>query len=108
MLGISVDFFYASFGVHAAASVFSAYMRQFIIRSFEPRAGFGDTQIPFVNLNWFIKYAGIFYALHLFFYFTVDAFTLVYIGSITLHTIVSWVLSMLAVLIYMIIFNPKR
>ena len=108
LIGFSVDVFYGSIGVHAAASTFSAYARSFIIQVYEPRAGFGTMPLPNVNLNWFLRYAAIFYALHLFFYFMIEAFTLVYIGKITLHTITTWVLSMLAVSVYMLIFNPKK
>jgi hypothetical protein len=107
-LGLAVDFFYGTIGVHAAASTFSAFLRPYIIKAFEPRAGFGTLPIPNVNLNWFLRYASIFYALHLFFYFTVEAFTFVYIGQITLQTISAWILSMVLVGIYMVIFNPKE
>jgi hypothetical protein len=106
--GLFVDFFYGAIGVHAAACTLSGYVRQYIIAAYEPRAGFGSIPIPNVNLNWFLKYAAIFYAIHLLFYFMVEAFTLVYIGKITGHAIVAWVVSMIGVVLYMLIFNPKK
>ncbi len=107
-VGLSVDIFYGSIGVHAAASTLSAYVRRLVISAFEPRTGFGSTEIPNVNLNWFLRYAGVLYGVHLAMYFMVEAFTLVYFGKTTIHTIVAWIVSMIGVLLYMIIFNPKK
>lgn len=108
LTGLTIDFFYGTIGVHAAACTFSAYTRQFIIAAYIPRAGFGKLPIPNVNLSWFVRYAMIFLALHLLFYFTVEAFTFVYIGRIAAQTIITWALSVLGVFLYMLIFDPQK
>jgi hypothetical protein len=107
-IGLSVDFFYGSIGVHAAASTLSAYVRPFIIAAYEPRSGFGKIPIPNVNISWFMRYAALFLGIHLLFYFMVEAFTLIYMGRITAQTIIAWALSMLGVFMYMLIFNPEK
>lgn len=108
LVGLSVDFFYGSIGVHAAASTLTAFARNYVIAAFEPRAGFGTIPIPNVNLNWFMRYAGVLYVAHLAMYFMMEAFTLVYFGKTTIHTLVAWLVSMIGVVVYMIIFNPKK
>ena len=45
-MGISIDIFYDSPGVHAGASVFTAWFRSFLLAVFEPRGGFAGNQIP--------------------------------------------------------------
>lgn len=109
-VGITIDLFYTSIGLHAAASVFSAYARGFLLKKFEPRSGYKDAPIPSkgnLGWQWFLPFAAIFMALHLFFYFAVDAFTFVYIKTIILKTIAAWLLSMAFLLIYTVTFNPR-
>lgn len=110
--GLTVDIFYTTPGIHAAASVFSGYLRFFLLKIFEPRGGYTSKEFViapvYFGIPWFLQFAGIFYALHLFFYFSVDAFTFVYIGSIALKTVISWCLSMILVFFYALLFNPKQ
>lgn len=110
-LGILVDFMYGSLGVHASAGAFSAYARSFILAAYEPKGGFsGRETVPspvWFGWPWFLQVSGIFFLLHLFWYFSVEAFTFYYIGTILLKTAVAWLLTMAFVAIYAFIFNPK-
>jgi rod shape-determining protein MreD len=108
VIGFSVDMFYASYGVHAAASTFSAFTRRYILAAYEPRAGFGKAPIANVNLSWFMKFAAIFFACHLLYYFSIEAFSLVYVGRIAAQSIVAWVLSLMSVFAFILIFDPKK
>lgn len=108
--GIIIDIFYDSLGVHAAALTFTSFIRTYILGLLEPRGGYNlTTQSPtkkqFGN-NWFLSYILIMYALHLFFYFSVEAFTFVYIVQIILNTLFSYIFSLLLVLVYTLIFDP--
>jgi hypothetical protein len=109
LLGISVDFFYNTLGVHASASVCSAFLRPYVLRFLEPRNGYNINYSPTiarVGAGWFVRYASLLLTIHLFFYFSVEAFTFVYIADILLKTLVSFVISLVFVLIYQLIFNP--
>lgn len=62
VLGISVDMFSDTGGIHAAASVFMAFLRDPILRLISPRDGYDNAQQPTVQqfgFGWFFSYAGI-------------------------------------------------
>ena len=109
LMGIGVDIFYGSLGVHASATVFTAFIRPSVMSVLEPRGGYNVNFSPTkrrMGLEWFIQYSGILMFIHLFFYFSVEAFTFFYIGSILLKTAISFVLSMIFIIMYQYIFNP--
>ena len=110
LIGISVDLFYSSPGIHASASVFTGFIRSFILARLEPRGGYNVNFSPTkerMGLNWFLRYAGILMAAHLFFYFSVEAFTFVFFIDILIKTLVGFVISMMFIILFMFIFNPR-
>jgi hypothetical protein len=111
LLGISIDIFYDSYGIHASASVFSAYIRPYVLRLFAPKGGYNINYSPVVfryGFNWFLAYVSTMLFLHLFFYFSVDAFTFYYIDEIALRTISTFIISLIIIILYQFIFNPKE
>ena len=107
--GLMVDAFYSSPGIHASAAVFMAFCRPFVLKALEPRNGYNVNYSPTAarwGFTWFLKYTAIMLAIYLFFYFSVEAFTFVFLGSILLKTLVSLITSMIFILIYQVIFNP--
>jgi hypothetical protein len=109
--GISVDLFYSSYGLHAAASAFTAYLRPTVLRFLEPRGGYNINHSPTkyrYGAAWFLQYCSILMVLHLFFFFSVDAFTFVFLGKIALRTVTSFAISMLFIILYIYSFNPKE
>lgn len=111
LLGISVDLFYDSPGVHASATVFLAFCRPYILKMLEPRGGFptqetGPTRHRF-GTNWFLTYCAIGLFLHFIIYFSMEVFTYVYFFEIILKTICSFVVSYICILLYVFLFNPK-
>ena len=67
LLGLTVDMFYDTMGMHAAACVFMAYARSGVLKLFSPRDGYEfGTQptIQYLGLPWFLSYAGILILLH--------------------------------------------
>ncbi len=109
-LGLLVDMFYNTPGLHASASVLTAFIRPFILNNFAPRGGYKLNAIPLVaefGTRWFFRYAAVALVIHLTTYFFVEAFTLIRILDVLLKTICSFLASMLLIFIYMLIFNPK-
>lgn len=110
LLGLSVDLFYDSLGVHAAAAVFTAFIRPYLLKAMEPRGGYPVNASPtkyYFSSNWFMLYAGILLFGHLLFYFSVEVFTFVYFFDIWLKTIFSFIFSFLTMMVIVILFNPK-
>lgn len=109
--GMVVDLFYSSIGVHAAATVFLAYFRSYILAILEPRGGYNVNFSPTAKrfgFPWFMRYAAIMLALHLFIYFSIEAFTFYYILSIILNTVFTFLVSFLFILFYQSIFDPQE
>jgi len=60
LLGVSVDLFTNTLGMHAAASVFMAFLRPWILSIFAPRDGYEQDTFPrifFYGFNWFLRYS---------------------------------------------------
>jgi hypothetical protein len=110
-LGFVIDMFYESPGVHMSACVFMAFIRPWILKIMEPRGGFPINSNPNAQdfgLVWFMQYSGILLFLFLFFYFSAEVFTYSRFVEILLKTLSSFVVSFLAILLYITIFNPKN
>jgi rod shape-determining protein MreD len=77
LLGLSVDIFSNSVGMHASACVFLAFCRPYVLQSLSPRDGYETDQVPDIKtfgLSWFLAYASICVLLHHFFLFYVEVF----------------------------------
>ncbi len=109
LAGIFVDVLYNTPGVHASAAVFLGFVRPVVLGFMEPRSGFNVTYSPTAarfGMGWFFWYSAISMLVYLLFYFSVEAFTFVYIVDILLKTVVSFVVSMIFIVIYQLLFNP--
>jgi hypothetical protein len=77
--GLIVDMFYNTMGMNAAACVFMAYCRPWVLRLYAPKGEYETTARPTLDsmgLSWVISYAGTLILLHHFILFYLEAFTL--------------------------------
>ncbi len=110
VMGFSVDLFYYSYGVHASALTFTAFIRYQVLSWVEPREKYSVNFIPNADklgFNWFFRYASILLLLHLFFYYSVEFFTLIYFFEIIIRTFLSYIVSISFIMMIMIVFKPK-
>lgn len=110
-LGLCVDMFYDSPGINAAAAVFTIYLRPVILKWLEPREGYNINVSPSIyqyGIGWIVKYTGILLLVHLFIFFSIEAFTYYYIIDILLKTLSSFLISMAFVIMTLFIFNTKQ
>ena len=101
--------FYDTLGLHAAATVITAYARKFICQGMEPRGGFEVNQSPIIKhmgLNWFLQYASILLVIHLFFVFLLEELSLANFGVFIIKLLLSFTLSMVLIVIYQYL-SPK-
>lgn len=95
-LGLSVDLFTNTLGMHAAASVFMAFLRPWVLRSFAPRDGYEPDTFPrvfYYGFNWFLRYSLVLVFLHHMALFYIEAFHFQDFLSTLLRVILSTVLT---------------
>jgi hypothetical protein len=111
ILGLLIDMFYDTVGVHAFALTAMAYSRGIILSYLEPRGGYQLTMSPTkesMGINWLLVYTAISMFIFVFLYFTAEIFTFVYLGKILVKTIITFLLSMTVVMGYHMLFNPRK
>jgi hypothetical protein len=77
LLGICVDYFYDSSGIHASACTILGLSRYYVLRYVAPREGYDVGVKPIIEdmgLEWFIRYAGTLILIHHFFLFYIELF----------------------------------
>ena len=98
VLGLVVDIFAGTLGIHASASVLLMFLRPFWLRTITPRQGFEVNTLPEIanyGLFWFLLYAGPLVIIHAIAVFFLEAagsglfwITLSKIGLTSLLTLV--------------------
>jgi rod shape-determining protein MreD len=76
-MGLSIDIFSETLGMHTAATTFVAFSRTSVLKFFAPHDGYGKGTLPTVGqygLPWFIKYTTILVLMHHFLLFYIEMF----------------------------------
>ena len=110
ILGMTVDVFYNSPGVHAGALVFMAFCRPYILKYLEPQGGYGVNALTTKDQNgaaWFFIFSGILLILHILVYFIFEIFSFKASLDIILNSFFSFILSWILILVYIFLINPK-
>lgn len=112
ILGIFIDIFYNSIGIHASAAVFLAFIRYFWIKAVMPQGGYeGNISLTIANmgLQWFTSYAFPIIFTHHFTLFFVEAGGFSLFGYTLLKVIMSSIFTFLViVLLQMLFFSRKK
>jgi hypothetical protein len=111
LLGLLIDMFYDTVGVHAFALTAMAYGRGLILSYLEPRGGYQLSMSPTrhsMGINWLLGYTAFSIFLFVLLYFIAEIFTFVYFGKIMLKTILTFLMSMMVVMGYHLLFNPRK
>ncbi|MCE9540246.1 MAG: rod shape-determining protein MreD [Bacteroidetes bacterium] len=110
-MGITIDLFYDTAGMHAAACVFIAYLRPGLLKLFSPRDGYEfGTQptIQYLGIPWFLSYSGILILLHHIVLFYIEVFRFSEFFTTFFRVIVSSVFTLLLVVISQYLFHRKK
>jgi len=111
VIGMILDIFYDSPGIHAACSVLLVFLRDRFVRWLEPRGGYQINALPtpaYMGNTWFFSYAATGMSLYIFAFFSLQAFSPVFFFSVIIKTLFSFTFSMTIVAVYVLIFNPKK
>lgn len=112
LIGLAVDWLTGTPGVNASAGALSGYVRAFLLHRLAPRGGYTAKEpIPapeYFGWRWYLTLISIFFGVHLLWYFSMAYFTPVYLlEKILPQALLGWALTMLIVLLYTRLFNPK-
>ncbi|NEM96600.1 hypothetical protein [Pontibacter burrus] len=110
LAGFTVDVFYDTMGIHAAASVLLAFLRPHILNLLTPRDGYDtndSANLHVMGWRWFLAYASILIAVHHAAVFSLeiisfDWFTLIKVLFSTLFT------GVVVVILQLLFFSVKR
>jgi hypothetical protein len=111
LIGITVDIFYHSYGVHASACVMTATLRPLALKFQEPKGGYPQSQSPTryrLGTVPYLRYAATLFLIHILWYHSMQFFTVAYIDKILLRTAISFPISMFLVVIHAFLVNPKN
>jgi rod shape-determining protein MreD len=109
--GITIDMFYDTADMHAAACVLMAYVRPGVLKLFSPRDGYEfGTQptVQYLGVPWFLSYSGILIFLHHFVLFYLEIFRFSEFFSTLFRVIISTIFTVLLVVITQYLFNRKK
>jgi rod shape-determining protein MreD len=110
ILGITIDIFSNTLGMHAFASVSIAYIRPYILKIFAPREGYDATLKPGLQsfgIEWLIKYAVIMVLIHHTLLFYVEAFKFQLFFATLLRVILSTIFTVILIILSQLI-TQKR
>jgi rod shape-determining protein MreD len=96
MLGMGIDLFEHTLGMHTAATVLVAFLRPYFLGLLAPRDGYEPDSFPrihYYGFLWFLKYTLLVVFLHHFVLFYLEVFQLQNFLSTLLRVILSSVLS---------------
>lgn len=111
LLGITIDMFYDTMGMHAAACVFISYIRPSVLNWFSPREGyeFGmQPTIQYLGVPWFLSYSSILIFLHHFVLFYIEVFRFSEFFSTVLRVVISSIFTLLLVVVSQYLFSKKK
>jgi rod shape-determining protein MreD len=102
LMGLLVDIFSETLGMHTSATVFMAFLRPYILSYFAPRDGYESGSYPrifYYGLPWFIKYATLMVFTHHLFLFYVEMFKFQDFFATLLRVILSTLFSSILIII---------
>lgn len=77
LLGVIIDYFYDSSGLHASACTLTGFSRYYVLKYISPRDGYDSGVSPTADemgLEWFIRYTGTLVVIHHFTLFFIEVF----------------------------------
>lgn len=109
--GLTVDVFACTLGLHAASSVFAAFLRPLVIKFVREKPDYDITTQPNLKqmgVKWFIGYSSIMILGHHLFLNLLDVFSFNELGQTMLRVVVSSLFTFIFVLLFEYIFTTDK
>jgi hypothetical protein len=110
-VGLTIDIFYDTGGVHAAAAVLLMYLRPWVLRLLTPRDGYDaadSVNIHQMGWQWFLVYISLLVSIHHLAFFLLELGSFQIIGITLAKVVVSTLFTGLTMLIVQLLFFPSR
>jgi hypothetical protein len=111
ILGLTVDTFMNTAGMHACATVLMAYLRTNVLSALLPRnvSEYAGQQPNIKTMGWmpFLVYSSFLIIVHHLLFFTVELWNIGNIGFLLLKVLASMLTSMLFVIVYLLLFTRQ-
>lgn len=111
LLGMTIDIFSNSTGLHAGSSVLMAFMRPYMIKLVGSPAEYEDHFKPGIEdmgVRWFVAYAGVMILWHQLAFSLLESFYLSEIGNIVLRMLLTTLVTVLVILVVDYLFLTRR
>ncbi|MCH2215810.1 MAG: hypothetical protein MK086_11610 [Flavobacteriales bacterium] len=112
VLGLSMDMFTNTVGIHASACVFLAFLRPVYLSAIAPRDGYEFGQKPSITdqgLSWYLRYISVLVVAHHFWLFYLEVYSFKGFFSTLLRVVLSSAFTLaLLVLSQYLVYNSKR
>lgn len=109
-IGLLVDIYANTLGFHAAASVFMAYCRPFILRLNTPRDGYDNIEgpvLPVMGIAWSVLFLAMSVLLHHLLLFFIEAGSFATFVQTITKVLLNTLFSVLLMLLYQFVTKPK-
>ena len=110
LLGLTIDFFSETPGLHAGALIFTAYARPMVLHILRPRDGYSIKATPTIadlGTGWMAQYLSLLLLLHLLAFFLLQTFSIFFLGEIVLKAALSLPASFVTTAILVLLFSRK-
>ncbi len=111
LMGLSVDTFMNTAGMHAAATVAMAFVRSSVLKIFAPREGyeFGtEPTLRYMGPAWYLSYSTILVSIHHLVFFYIEVFRFSEFFSTLLRIVLSILFTMILVMLsQFLIYKPR-
>lgn len=112
VLGIGVDMFSDTFGLHTSSSLLIAYVRPMVLKLLRPRDGYDSVlllSIHDMGKTWFLTYAAILVAIHHLWFFIFELLRFDLTFTIILKTIFSTCITLfIIILLQYLLYKPTK
>lgn len=113
LLGLTIDIFCGTLGLHAGATTLMAFCRPVIIRLVSGSQKVDSVKEPSINamgFDWWFRYALVLTTIHALSLFLLESFSLKLIGQTLLRTVISLPISLflMTIILYLFSTNKKR
>lgn len=111
VLGLVMDSFYNSPGLHASACVLMAFVRPSLLQALTPREDYEITDRPSIadlGLSWFVRYAGILCLVHAVWLYLIERFSFTAFGTTLAKGFLSAILTLIVIILVEYLLGAKR